>query len=73
MIFSRLQLPFLFAAYANGAAYAAGCRGLPILHFRYLSARVGVVGSPFCFRVNFRSLAGGFMVHGWSSWNEIMN
>ena len=45
----------------------------PILYFRYLSARVGVVGSPFCFRVNFRSLAGGFMVHGWSSWNEIMN
>ena len=35
----------------------------PILCFRYLiSARVGVVGSPFCFRVNFRSLAGG--VHG---------
>ena len=28
----------------------------PILCFRYLSARVGVVGSPFCFRVNFRSL-----------------
>ena len=29
MIFSRLQLPFLFAAYATGAAYAAGCRGPP--------------------------------------------
>ena len=29
MIFIRLQSPFLFAAYATGAAYAAGCRGPP--------------------------------------------